>query len=199
MPSIPEFHHAMVRSLLLMTIVTISASIPTALWAQEAASTSTEVALNGGGVVFTASDTWKRVKPRVRIIDAEFKIPATGDDSAAGRLTVMKAMGSVDANIDRWIGQFSQPDGSSTKDVTEIDKKTIAGHTVHLVSIPGTFAEKTRGPLGPTADRDDYRMLAAIVEVESQGKFFIKLTGPKKTVDQAEPAFLKFVESLQVS
>src|SRR5450432_3402808 len=49
------------------------------------------------------------------MVEHEFAIPASKGDSADGRLTVMAAGGGIDANIDRWYGQFTQPDGASTR------------------------------------------------------------------------------------
>ncbi len=53
---------------------------------------------------------------QTRIVEHEFAIPAAEGDKADGRFTIMAAGGSVDANIDRWYAQFSQPDGGSTKE-----------------------------------------------------------------------------------
>ena len=75
-------------------------------------------------------------------VDAEVLV---GKDTEDGRLTIMGAGGSIEANIDRWYGQFKQPDGSSTKDKAKVSKSKVAGQTVHMVDISGTF--KTQMPL----------------------------------------------------
>jgi hypothetical protein len=131
----------------------------------------------------------------VRIIEAEFAIPAVEGDKNDGRLTIMAAGGSVEANIDRWIGQFSQPDGKSTKDQTKSEKITVDGQEVHLVDISGTYKDQ-RGPLAPAQTFENYRMLAAIVSTKDAGRYFLKLYGPKKTIAANEEAFRKMVESL---
>lgn len=154
--------------------------------------------MSEGAVEFIAAKDWKRKKPRSRIINHEFEIqPATADEKP-GRLTVSSAMGTIDANIARWRGQFSQPDGSKTDDHTKIEKLTLEGHQVHLVDITGTFADQPGGPFGPKTDRPDYRMLAAIVNVKDAGQYFLKMYGPKTTVTKQEEAFRKFVKSLKV-
>ena len=77
----------------------------------------------------------------------------------------MGAGGSIEDNIDRWLGQFIQPDGKKTKDKAKIDKKKIAGVPVHVVDIAGTYKDTPGGPFarGKTIDREDYRMLGAII------------------------------------
>ncbi len=55
---------------------------------------------------------------------------------------------------------------------------------MHIVDIPGTFAEQVGGPFagGKVTQRPDYRMLAAII-VGKDAEVYIKLTGPAKTVE----------------
>ncbi len=143
------------------------------------------ITLADGKLLLTAPEGWIRKKPRVRFIEHEFATKAAEGDESDGRVTVMGAGGSVDANIQRWQGQFSNQTKSSIK------KETIAGFEVHLVDITGTFSER-RGP-----KRENYRMLAAIVVTDKLGKHFIKFYGPKKTVGENEKAFRGMIESLR--
>jgi len=63
-----------------------------------------------------APEGFTRQQPRSKIIAYEFSVaPAEGDEQP-GRLTIMSAGGTIDANLDRWYAQFSQPDGNSTRD-----------------------------------------------------------------------------------
>jgi hypothetical protein len=103
--------------------------------------------------------------------------------------------GSVEANMDRWIGQFQQPGGKSSKDVAKIAKRTIHGWPVTAVDVSGAYT----GMGGPTASSPstmpDYRLLGAIVE-GPQGSLFFKFTGPAKTVAANLVAFDKMIGSL---
>lgn len=155
------------------------------------------VPLKDGAVEFTAAKSWTRKKPRSNIIAHEFSVKPVKGDPKAGRITVMAAMGSVEANIARWKKQFLPPDGKSIDDVAAIKKTSTDGMTTHIVDISGTFLDQPRGPFGPKVEEAGYRMLAAIVSVEDQGQFFLKFYGPKKTVDSQEKAFRDFVNSLK--
>lgn len=160
--------------------------------------TDLSVPLKDGAVEFTAAKTWKRKKPRSKIIAHEFSItPARGDEKP-GRITVMAAMGSVDANIERWKKQFVPAEGKSIEDVAKIAKTSTDGNEFHIVDIAGTYLDQPSGPFGPKVKQAGYRMLAAIVNVKDEGQFFLKFYGPKKTVDAEEKAFRSFVNSLKI-
>jgi hypothetical protein len=113
-------------------------------------------------------------------------------------MTVMGAGGTVEANIDRWYGQFTQPDGKPTKDKATTKKIDVAGCKVTLVDIPGTYKDSPGGPFagGQTVERPDYRMLAAIVETGDQGNHFLKFYGPAATVGKHAAGFQKMVEGM---
>ncbi|MFM8433844.1 MAG: hypothetical protein ACKOBP_00650, partial [Planctomycetia bacterium] len=98
-----------------------------------------------GAFSLEAPAGWKRVAPKSGIVETEFAIPSEGE-LAPGRMTVMGAGGTVQANLDRWYGQFIQPDGGVTKDKAATKKLEIAGCTVTLVDISGTYLDKPMGP-----------------------------------------------------
>jgi hypothetical protein len=153
-----------------------------------------KVTFAGGKLQLTAPATWTRKQPQ--FVEHEFAVPASKGDPADGRMTLMSAGGGVDANIERWFGQFTQPDGGSTKQRAKVKKTKVAGQDVHLVDIAGTFRDQ-RGPVAPAVERPKYRMLAAIIETKSAGDIFIKFYGPEKTVAENEKAFINMIESLQ--
>ncbi|MCA9102316.1 MAG: hypothetical protein KDA63_14235 [Planctomycetales bacterium] len=166
-----------------------SVAMNRAAQAQEEATT-----ISLGDFTITAPKQWERQQPRSRIIAYEFAVPAVEGDEDGGRMTVMAAGGSVVANIERWYGQFTQPDGGSTKETAKVEEKEIAGQEVHLVDLAGTFSDR-RGPAFPAVERENYRMLAAII-VTKQGQFFIKFYGPRKTVSENKDRFAKMIDSL---
>jgi len=108
--------------------------------------------LAGGKFSLTPPATWKTKQPQSSIIEYEYAIPAAKGDSTEGRLTVMAAGGGVEANIDRWYSQFSQPDGGSTRDRAKVKKMSVSGEEVHLVDLSGTYKDQ-RGPAAPAVER----------------------------------------------
>jgi hypothetical protein len=105
--------------------------------------------------------------------------------------------GSIDDNLDRWLGQFQQPDGKKSRDVAKIEKMKLAGQDATYVSVSGRFvAGAMPGATGPV-DKPDQRMLAAIVASPS-GPYYFKLVGAKTTVDANTAEFLAMLKSLKL-
>ncbi|MFM8284112.1 MAG: hypothetical protein ACKOCW_11220 [Planctomycetaceae bacterium] len=150
-----------------------------------------------GAFSLEAPTGWKRVPPKSGIVETEFAIPSEGD-APPGRMTVMGAGGSVQANVDRWYGQFSQPDGSATKDKAVTKSVKIAGCEVTMVDVSGTYKDSPGGPFagGKTVDRPGYRMLAAIVETPASQSYFLKFYGPAATVAKHADGFRAMVEGI---
>ena len=165
--------------------------LPAIVWAAEQG-TTIEV---GVGRTMTAPADWTPRKPASDLIQNEFTVPAIEGDKADARATVMLAGGSVEANIDRWFGQFTQPDGSASRDKAKVEKKEIGGREVHVVDIAGTYRDAR--PMGPATERPGYRMLAAVIPVGQGRHCFVKLYGPEKTVAKHGEAFHKMIAGLK--
>jgi hypothetical protein len=150
-----------------------------------------------GTLSLEAPEGWERVQPKSAMIETEFSIPPV-KGSGPGRMTVMGAGGSVEANVDRWYGQFSQPDGSATKDKATMKKVKIAGSSVTLVDVSGTYKDMPGGPFagGKAIERPGYRMLAAIVETSGAGNYFLKFYGPAATVEGGAAGFHRMIEGM---
>lgn len=128
---------------------------------------------------------------------ATYVIPRTEGDSEDGELAVFyfgqASGGSVDANMDRWIQQFS---GVQKSDIRR-EQRSKNGLLQHTIEIPhGTFASGMPG--APATSKPDYALLGAIVETPL-GNYFFKLTGPKRTVAAARERFYTFLDGVQAS
>lgn len=153
-----------------------------------------------GGVTWTAPTQWKTGEPRaMRVVT--YKIAAAKGDTEDAECAVHffgeGQGGAVDLNLQRWMGQFEQPDGKKSADVAKTQKKTVNGLSVTLVDVSGTYTG-AGGPMSmtPPVKKPGYRLLGAIVE-GPQGSVFFKLTGPAKTVAAAKAEFDKLIGSLK--
>lgn len=137
----------------------------------------------------TAPEGWTRKPARTAFVEAEFALPKAEGDEADGRLTVSLAGGSVQANIERWKGQFT--------DLKDMDEEKLRANSleVTLVDLAGEFNDQ-RGPFAPATKHADYRMIAAIIPVGEQ-LHFVKATGPQKTMESHAAAIKAFVLSAQ--
>lgn len=155
-----------------------------------------------GKITLSAPKTWTKKMPAIRFIEYEFAIPKAEGDENDGRVTMMGAGGSIQQNIDRWVGQFQTDEGAALpKDKVKVEKTKIGGLEVHVVDLSGTYKDTAGGPFagGKTTLRDNYRMLGAIIVGGDQGNYFIKAYGPKKTMDANAKAFHEMVESVKLA
>ncbi len=138
-----------------------------------------KIDIAGGMFHMTAPADWVRKQPRTRIVEHEFAIPASEGDKNDGRMTVMAAGGGVDANIDRWFGQFTQPDGGSTKQRAKVKKIAVAGQDVHLVDISGTFKDQA-GPWRRPSSVPSIGCWPPSFQTKGAGDYYIKFYGPQQ-------------------
>jgi hypothetical protein len=140
---------------------------------------------------------WVEQAPTSNMRKAQFSLPKVEGDPEDAELVAFYfgqgQGGSVEANIDRWIGQISQPDGSSSKEKAKTSSRQVAGMKVTLVDVGGTYSNTM---MGNTSPRPGYRMLAAVIET-GEGPWFFKLVGPEKTVSKWSGSFDQFINSLK--
>jgi hypothetical protein len=168
---------------------------------QSNASSLRPVAAHGtdAGVKFTAPSGWIQETPSSSMRVAQYRLPRDEGDPEDAEMVVFYFQGqggSVQANIDRWIGQFIKADGSPASDVARVTRKDSGGIPLSIVDVSGTYTG-SGGPMTTTArPKPDFRMLAAVAET-SGGPYFFKLTGPVKTVTKWESSFHAFLNSIQ--
>ncbi len=143
----------------------------------------------GADLGVTPPEGWVVVEPASSMIQAEFALPKADGDQSDGRLTVMRAGGSIDANVERWRKQFEELE---EKPIEELD---VSGVKVTLVDLSGTFNEQRGMMMGPATKRPGYQMLGAIIQ-DPEGMLFVKAYGPKNTMAKHAAPFHSFVKSL---
>jgi hypothetical protein len=154
--------------------------------------------VSGTEIKYTIPEGWVSETPSGSMRKAQYKLPGVEDNDPA-ELAVFHfpgTGGSVEANLDRWYGQFKQPDGSSTKDKAGTKSLMAGDLPVTIVYATGTYL-KSLSPMsmgGPTEELPNYALLAAIIETGS-GPWFFKTTGPQKTIDYWRPEFEKFAQT----
>ena len=142
-----------------------------------------------GSLCLTAPGDWVRKQPRIGFVLAEFTLPRADEDESDGRLTVSRAGGSIEENVDRWRSQFGEKPRKESRSEVE-----IAGIQVTLVDYSGSY----RGDRGPVGERKGHRMLGAIVPQDGQS-IFVKAYGPEKTMAAHAEKIRAFVGSLRSS
>ena len=105
--------------------------------------------------------------------------------------------GSIEANVERWYGQFQQPDGGSTRERAKVTKSKAGELSITRVDVEGTYAAPIRPDAAERHNEPGYRMIAAVVEGPS-GPWFIRFLGPAKEVSAGETSFEAFLSGLRL-
>jgi hypothetical protein len=144
------------------------------------------------GVKWSVPKRWVIQGPREMRV-ATYTVPAAEGDTEQGECAVFyfgnDAGGSVDANIDRWVGQFE------ATGIPARSEREIGGMKATLVQIAGAYLAPAGPMMQSTGKKENYRLLGAIVQ-GPQGSVFFKCTGPARTLTAAEGEFMAMVESL---
>jgi hypothetical protein len=104
-------------------------------------------------------------------------------------VTVSRAGGATEANIQRWISQF---DEVGREDRVE---KTVNGLRVVTATVAGTYLGGGMAIGQPAEPKRDWALVGAIVECRGPSYFF-KMTGPATAVRASRTAFDRVVDAV---
>lgn len=150
-----------------------STALPPGHPAVDPNSTPLPVAAPETSLTWKVPARWQTVPNTSTMRIATYRIPRAPGDDAEADVSVTQAGGTVQANVDRWMGQFGPEAKGSAKQTT----KKIAGLDVTIVEVEGTY----NGGMGGDKAASKAALLGAIVATEGMPHFF-KITGPAKTV-----------------
>jgi hypothetical protein len=149
---------------------------------------------------FDAPPDWVSKAPSSSMRVAEWSLPKAAGDAEDAILTLYffgaSQGGNVQANLDRWIGQMAQPDGRQSKDVAKTSSLTSHGLKVTFVDVTGTYVAEVTPGSTEHFNKPGFRQCAAVVETPG-GPYFVKLTGPEKTVAKWQDSYTAFLKSLR--
>ncbi len=149
---------------------------------------------------FDAPKDWvtKPASSTMRV--AEFGLPKVAGDTEDATLTIFffgaTQGGNVQANIDRWIGQMSQPDGRQSKDVAKTSTLTSHGLKISMVDVTGTYVAEMSPGSTEHFNKPNFRQRAGYIDTPG-GPYFVKLVGPEKTVAKWNDSFDAFLKTLR--
>jgi hypothetical protein len=128
---------------------------------------------------------------------AQFELPASN-----GRAELIvyyfgeSGAGSVRDNIDRWLDQFKQEDGKSSREAAQIEQIQVAGQDTSLVSVSGRYVAAAM-PGGEPQDKPNQSLLAAIV-TSPHGPYYFRLIGDAAAVSAHAAEFRQLLASLKL-
>ena len=149
-----------------------------------------EKTLVAGDYTFKIETPWVWQQPASSMRAGQLAYGESEDAPVAVFFHFAGGGGGIQANLDRWVGQF---EGVPEKTQS---KEEVSGVVIHLLEASGTFMDSMGGGPFSTAKKPKpgTMMLGAILESD-RGPVFIKLTGPKAEVAALKEDFLKLVKS----
>jgi hypothetical protein len=151
-----------------------------------------------GTVAFEVPAKWSAQAPKSAMRRAQLTAPGS---AGAAELIVYffgpQGAGTLQENLDRWIGQFSNSDGSAVSDAKQTSSK-VSGMDITRLEVAGQYA----GGMSPTGQQQpgqaNQRMIAAIVNSQG-GPYYFKFLGPSATVAENAVAFDGLISSIVAS
>jgi hypothetical protein len=151
--------------------------------------------INVGAIAFKVPAKWEAQQPKSSMRRAQ--VSASGSAGPAELIVFFfgpQGAGSAQANIDRWIGQFSNSDGSPVSDAKQ-GSSQISGLDVTKLEVAGQFASGMGAQGQPQAPQTGQRLIAAIVNTAG-GPYYFKFLGPNASVTENAAAFDELIQSI---
>ena len=135
--------------------------------------------------------SWKQEDPSNNLRLSQFKIPAVEGEKPVAELVISSFGGDgggVDQNFKRWIDQFT-PEGRKVK----MNSGECTQGKYWVNDITGTYLQSSGGPFagGKKTPMPGYRSISVVLAVPDTGVYFLRLTGPEKSVTAAAESFRK--------
>lgn len=138
------------------------------------------------GIRFDVPASWDE-QPESEFYEAKYMI---GSESGEMMLTLTTMGGGIEANLERWVGQFQQSPGSRPRRET----LRVDGTSSEWLDVRGTFGSRVGSRPGP---HEDWRLLGVAIPMRPR-PFLLKLVGPRAAVSEFEDEFRSFVRSAQL-
>jgi hypothetical protein len=143
---------------------------------------------------------WKRVETASSMRVAQVAIAPVKGDTAAAEMVFFHfpgTGGSAAANIQRWQGFYKGPKGEPGESIAKTDTMMVGLLSVVTTDVSGTQLASASMGMGAEVDLPNYRMIASVIETPS-GNWFIKVTGPQKTMAANEAKIRAFLKTATV-
>jgi len=150
------------------------------------------------GLSYVPPDGWIREAPTSDHRMIQYRLRGENEQAGDARLVVYyfgeAGTGDVDANIDRWVAQFWQPDGRPSLEVARVEHHDANGLVVHTIAVEGTYIAMTA--TGGHLNHPDRSMHASVVYTEA-GPYYFKVVGPTETVRRWDASYKALLASFK--
>ena len=143
------------------------------------------------GLTFTKPVTWGWITPTMQFRTLQYTVPGRDGAPAADLIFSVfpqNGAGPIDANLDRWTGQFRSAEGVEAR--SERSTFEVAGAKVSFIELEGSYAG-----MGAAAPRPGWAQLGVIIQTPGSD-VFIRMLGPSDTVLSNVDPFMDMVRSM---
>jgi hypothetical protein len=151
-------------------------------------------------ISFKAPEAWVTQKSSSAMRVAQYTLPHVDGDTEDASLVVYffgTGGGGVQANLDRWTSQMSQPDGSASKEKAKINKFDSHGLKITTIDVTGTYIAEVAPGATERYNKPDFRLRAAVIETAGN-PYYVKFTGPAKTMAKWNSSFEEFLKTFEL-
>ncbi len=138
---------------------------------------------------------WKQVPTSGTVRLASWVLPRVKGDNRDAQLNFYyfgsSGAGSADANLTRWKGMIVKPAGMSEADHVRRFNREVHGVQISEITVRGTFKPPFGGKSQPQS-----MLWAAVIETKA-GPYYLRVTGPEKTMEAQLPKLKKMVSELR--
>lgn len=138
------------------------------------------------GIRFDVPGRWLE-QAESEFYEAKYVIPSEHGEMT---LTLTTMGGGIEANLNRWVGQFRLEPGAKPRR----EKLSVDGLNGDWLDVRGTFRSRVGNSPGP---HPDWRLLGVAIPTKPR-PFLLKLIGPRPAVAKFQDEFRKFVRSGRV-
>lgn len=156
--------------------------------------------LEAAGVAFTVPEGWKQEQPTSNLRLAQYSIP--GEAGAADLVLFYFGKGQgggVQQNVQRWAAQFRSDDPTTAALGADVAEFENGGLRIALVKTSGTYDPGSMTSAPPPPPQPNSALFGLVVEGGPEGSLFVKVTGPKATIEAQNANLEAFAQSARQS
>jgi hypothetical protein len=181
------------------------AAIAVASWAGHAPAGDKGTVVELDKLKSTTPASWVKQEPdpklgKFRIY--QFALPKADGDKDNAELLIFffgpGSGGSTSDNIKRWKATFAAPPGKDIDEATKVDTFKVGDVEMTYVQINGTYLYKFP-PFAPNAKvtpKDNYKFIGVVFDSKN-GPYFMRLTGPARTVEANKKGFDEWLKGFK--
>jgi hypothetical protein len=155
-----------------------------------------------GSLKSKVPEAWRPAETKNTMQIYRFTLRHPKDDKADAELIIFHfnggSGGSVEDNVKRWKGMILPPEGKKIDEVSKLDKFKVGEAAITIVDVEGTYLARERpaDPSSKTEKKPDYRLLGIVFEIPKDA-YYMRMTGPAKTVAEHKKAFDEWLKNFK--